>query len=177
MSWNLSSYYSCVSLAGIADAPALNELLQRFATSILPDLLADEDHDLWSAFDDIREDVEDGDSESAVAALVKQIHLYLKDVSYQGGGVSFVVGAEYGSDTDCGDLVDTLCKFLLPYASTPYLLMRAAAFDRDGGYSHQNLLYNKDGQVVREHIPDLLERLFATPTATVGDLLFAPAFA
>ena len=56
MSWNLRSYYTYVTLPGVANDAALDDLLGIFASSILPELLAGNQSDLWSAFDDQYDD-------------------------------------------------------------------------------------------------------------------------
>ena len=176
MSWNLNSYYTFISLAGIPDATAFNQLLKKFAVSILPDLLANDDHDLWCAFDSIREELEEAaDEAEALEAMVGELPDYFSDFTYQDGGVSFLLGSECDTDADCDDLVDAVATFLLPYATDPYLVLSSAAFDRGGGYAHQFLLYRSGDSLVRESVTEFLERLRSNPTEQVGTLLpFVP---
>lgn len=176
MSWSLESYSTSMTLTGVADDPAFKQLLTKFASSILPDLLADDDHDLWSAFDCVRDEVEDAGNESdALEALVEEIESYLSCITYEDGKVSFDLGSEYDTDAPSEDLVEALAEFLLPYATTPYLVMSSASFDKHGGYAHQSLLYRTADGVVQESVTAVLERLFANLTAPAGTLLTASA--
>ena len=120
MSWNLNSYYTFISLAGIPDATSFDQLLKEFAVSILPDLLANDDHDLWCAFDSIREELEEAANEAeSLEVMVGELPDYFSDFTYQDGGVSFLLGSERDSDADCEELVDALETFLLPLCHRP----------------------------------------------------------
>lgn len=66
MSCNLNACCTCISLGGAPDTSALNALPKSCATSILPELLADDDHDLWCAIDGVRNEVEEASSNSEV---------------------------------------------------------------------------------------------------------------
>ena len=172
MSWNIGATYTCICLPAVRDALGLKALLKEFAASILPTLLAEEDHDLWDAFDAIREDLEDATQDhDAVTALVNQIELYLSDITYEDDCISLVVGSEYDSEHDCRALVEALATFLLPHASNPYLLLCSAAFDNGGGYANQSVLYSSGDTLVSESTYSLLERLVSNPDATVRCLL------
>ena len=172
MSWNIGTTYTCICLPDVRDALALNALLKEFAASILPTLLAEEDHDLWDAFDSIREDLEDATQHhDAVTALVNQTELYLSDITYEENCMSLVARSEYDSEHSCTDLVETLATFLLPYARDPYLLLCSTAFDRSGGYANQSVLYRSGANIVHENTYTVLERLFSNPEATVSSLL------
>lgn len=51
MSWNLRSYYTYVTLPGVSDDTALDTLLGKFASSVLPELIDNTQAELWHAFD------------------------------------------------------------------------------------------------------------------------------
>lgn len=172
MGWSLSSYYTCIHLPKVLDTAALNALLGEFAASILPELHSQiGNHDLWQAFDAIWDDVEEAtDPKEEVNVLVNQIQQFLSEISYKDGGVSLVLGSAEDTDADCEDLVNALATFLLPYATDPYLVLRSAAFDKQGGYAHQFLLYRAGNEVLLEHMTKVIERLFANPDAMVMSL-------
>jgi len=172
MSWCLRSYYACVTLPGVANDAGLDDLLGKFASSVLSELLAGNQSDLWSAFDDQYDEIQ---GDNPIPAMVARTRDFLSEIDFQDGSVSMVVQSEYDSAIDCDDLVDALARFLLPYAAEPYVLLRSASYDNGGGYAHQSICRRSGDQVVIESVPELLERLLAAPPHVINSLLDAVA--
>ncbi len=92
---------------------------------------------------------------------------HVKDLEFSEGRASLVVSAEAADDAYDTDLNQALIKFLFSKSGASHFLMRSAAFDKWGGYSHQWIGYWRDGEVVLEHTDDYFERIFQQSSAPV----------
>lgn len=135
-------------------------------------------HELWSKcqenqctaehFDCFELDL-DSSAEISIPMITQEIMEYLSDVHHSEGKTSLSVRciAEYRNGDS--DLFDQICQFLFVKSNASHYLVRSAAFDKEGGYSHQWVGYWEDGQIVREHTDAFFERFFQqTPTGTLS---------
>jgi hypothetical protein len=154
----IHTQYACLEMPCVSSKEQLVELLKVYAKQILemPEVQQD------SPFDYLQQDVEGLSQEEAITAIVSQLLHYtdIEDVTSQGASV--VVQAHYEGDADNYDLFEAISKFLFPKSSKPYFLMRSAAADRAGAYSHQWIGYWKEGEVVVELTESYFDRLFVS---------------
>ncbi|MCT0216601.1 hypothetical protein KQ298_09725 [Synechococcus sp. CS-1330] len=157
-----------MTIAGVADATAFNQLLTEFASSILPDLLYDEEHHLWSSLGGFRDDADYTDDEAEILEmLVDYLKHFVSTFHLERG----VVRVSISSDNDSQDLLEAIANFLLPYATDPYVLICGASLSNYGGTFDQSLLYRSGGRTVTHKVSDVIKGLFADPTALAGSLL------
>lgn len=154
----IHTQYACLEMPGISSKEQLAELLQVFAEQVLeiPDAEPD------SPFAYLQDDVEELSKEEAASTILSQLLNYI-DIEYiSAQGASVTVQAHYEGDADNYDLCDEISKFLFSKTSSPYFLMRSAAVDRCGAYSHQWIGYWKGDEVVLEKTESYFDRLFAS---------------
>jgi hypothetical protein len=154
----IDTQYTCLELPGISTKEQLTDLLSVYAELILELPEVEED----SIFQYLQDDVEGQERQQAVDIATNKLLNYIKIEDITSQGASVVVQAHYEGDADNYDLCEAISKFLFPKSSKPYFLMRSAAADRAGAYSHQWVGYWKEGEVVVELTESYFDRLFAS---------------
>lgn len=168
MSWRFESYSTSMTLAGVADAAAFKRLLTQYASSLLPDLLDDEDHYLWSSLGWFRDDALGVDDEGELLEmLVESLECFVSTFYVEGGPACISIS----SNNNHQDLVEALAFFLLPYATEPYVVLCSASFHLNSGSFYQSLLYRSGGRMVTVSVSNVIQRLFGNPEAPAGTLL------
>lgn len=154
----IHTQYSCLELTGISTKAQLVSTLEVFAKQILE--MPEVEHD--SPFENLRDSAaglsQDEDIKLLTAELLK--YVVVEDITDK--GASAIVEAQEDSDTDNYDLCEAISKFLFAQSGQQYFLMRSAAADRDGAYSHQWVGYWKDGAVVVEKTESYFDRVFTS---------------
>ncbi len=120
--------------------------------------------------EDVVWDMEHGEFSSddeIIKAITEIASLYLDEVEHAEDGTILTVRSEYDSEYDDTDFADQLACCLFAKSHNPYFLIRHAAFDKAGGYSHFWIGRRKDGAVVVEYLPDCLDALLQEPSAAV----------
>lgn len=165
MTWNIEEQSCCLQLLGISTSNVLMQLITELAQEIWIEWQETQ----WAPhhFDCIDE----GLSESvdiSISLITKEILEYLRDVYHTECQTILSVRCNPEYHYCDRDFFDQICQFLFAKSKVPYYLVRSAAFDKEGGYSHQWVCYWKDGQIVREHTDAFFERFFQqTSTRTL----------
>lgn len=124
----------------------------------------------FCSLEEIALDLEDA-SISAEQALVKvegALWSYLDHIETAEGKTSLIVRSEYDSDYADTDIADEIAKYLFSKTGNTHFIMRSAAFDKCGGYSHQWVGYPKKGEIVLEHTDDYFREIFEIQTALMA---------
>jgi hypothetical protein len=165
MSWNVSYQYACLEFKQELPEKEIRSMLAELAPILLQKHQA-VPRDFLS-LELIALDLEDG-SISDPQALTKVedvLWSYLDHIETTEGKTSLVVRSEYDSDYYDTDIADEIAKYLFLKTGNTHFIMRSAAFDKCGGYSHQWIGYPKEGEVVLEHTDDYFREMFEIQTA------------
>lgn len=154
----IHTQYACLEMPGISSKEQLVELLKVYAKQILEMTEVEDD----SPFYELQDAVFGQKKEEAIVSTVAQLLHYVKIEDITSQGASLLVEAHYEGDADNYDVCDAIAKFLFSKTSSPYFLMRSAAADRCGSYSHQWIGYWKEDAVVLEKTETYFDRLFAS---------------
>lgn len=152
----IHTQYTCLELPGITSKDQLTETLKVYAKQILAMTEVEED----TFFQYLQDDVADKEQEQAIQETTEKLLKYIDIEHLSSNGASIVVEAHYEGDNDNYDLCEAISKFLFSQYSQPYFLMRSAAADRDGSYSHQWVGYWSNGEVLVEKTESYFDRLF-----------------
>ena len=150
MSWNLHAQYSCIELAEMKSREDLEKLMNTLALQIWEQY--NNDNCLPEHFDC---DDMPADKEGAVRFIGMNLTQYIREFELIEDTASFIVYSEPGSP-ECGDaqLSEKISNFILLNSNLHYIITQSAAFDRQGGYSHQWITF-QDGdqtQCIRTHL-------------------------
>ena len=154
----IDTKYACLEMPSISSKEQLVELLKVYAKQILE--MAEVQQDC--PFDYLEDYVAGQNQEEDLRAMVDELLKYIKIEDITSQGTSVVVEANYQEEAGDYALCDGISMFLFSKTSCPYFLMRSAAADRAGAYSHQWIGYWKKGDVVLEKTESYFDRLFAT---------------
>ena len=168
MSWNVEYRYAALELQEIKSPEELHLLLQSFASIILQEYRETEKSP--DGMDDVFCDLEHGEFSSddeIIKAISDVSALYLDTIQHREDGTILTVRSEYDSEYYDTDFADQLACCLFAKSHNPYFLIRHAAFDKAGGYSHFWIGRHKDGAVVVEYLPDCLDALLQEPSTAV----------
>jgi hypothetical protein len=168
MSWNLEYRYAALELHEVKSSEALHSLLQSFASIILQEYRETEGYP--ECMDDVFCDLENGEFSSddeIIKAISDVFALYLDTIQHREDGTFLLVRSEYDSEYSDMDFLEKFVIYLFAKSHNPYFLIRSAAFDKAGGYSHFWIGRHKDGAVVVEYLPDCLDALLQEPSAAV----------
>lgn len=158
MSWNIDEHYCCLEIDGVKSADDLNVILSEYAQIIWQNLQEAGEHP--NHFYSVEVEIP-STLEAAVPMITAELSKYVDcDTFNDDGTASIVVRAQYDSERDDTELLVDLCKFLFNKTLSPSFLIRSAAFDNCGGYSHQWIGYRKDGDIVLEHTDEYFQRVF-----------------
>jgi len=154
----IQTQYSCLELPGIATKAQLVDALEVFAKQILemPEIEQD------SPFENLRDDAKGLNKDEDVKLVTDELLKYVVIEAVTPERASVILEAQYDSDTDNYGLCEEITKFLFAQSGQPYFLVRSAAIDRDGAYSHQWVGYWKDGAVVVEKTESYFDRVFTS---------------
>ena len=100
------------------------------------------------------------DSECAVHVITQELWKYIEGLDFGNGNATLMVCCEYDSEHDDSELSESLTKFLFSKSGMTHFLMRSAAFDNCGEYSHQWVGHWSNGEVVVEHTDEYFARIF-----------------
>ena len=151
----IHTQYACLEMPNISSKEQLVELLEVYAKQILEMTEVEDD----SPFYELQDVVFGQKKEEAIVSTVAQLLNYIKIEYIASQGATLLVEAHYEGDADNYDLCDEISKFLFSKTSNPYFLMRSAAADRCGAYSHQWIGYWNEGEVVLEQQESYFDRL------------------
>jgi hypothetical protein len=168
MSWNLSYQYACLEFKQELSETEIRSMLAELAPIILQKHKANP-NDFWS-LEEIALDLEDG-SISDMQALTKienALWLYLDKIEMAEGKTTLIVRSEYDSDYDDTEVADEIAKHLFLKTGNTHFIMRSAAFDKCGGYSHQWIGYFKEGEVALKHTDDYFQQMFESQPALMA---------
>jgi len=93
---------------------------------------------------------------------------YLDQIETSEGKTSLIVRSEYDSDYDDTEVADEIAKHLFSKTGNTHFIMRSAAFDNCGGYSHQWIGYLKEGEVVLKHTDKYFREMFEKQPALMA---------
>jgi hypothetical protein len=168
MSWNVECRYAMLKLHQVKSPEELHSLLLDLASSILDEYRETENSP--ECLDDLICDIEQGEfscDDEIITAIADVAALFLGEIKHGESGTDLLVVSEYDSDYDDTDFLEKLVSYLFTKSHDPYFLIRSAAFDKAGGYSHFWIGRHKDGAVVVEYLPDCLDALLQEPSAAV----------
>ena len=168
MSWNVEYRYAALELQEIKSPEELHLLLQSFASIILQEYRETEKSP--DGMDDVFYDLEHGEFSSddeIIKAISDVSALYLDTIQHREDGTFLLVRSEYDSEYSDMDFLEKFVSYLFAKSHNPYFLIRSAAFDKAGGYSHFWIGRHKDGAVVVEYLPDCLDALLQEPSTAV----------
>jgi len=156
------SKYSCLDLPAIKTKEDLDVLISSYASSIYEEF--QETDALPDDLDELTDAISAASGTDAIEQIATVLRSYLKDIHFGANGCSVVVELPSDNERDCSDVLEPFCTFLFSRSGATHFLMRSAAFDRDGGYSHHWIGYWKDGAVVTEHCDRFFQQLFSQGT-------------
>ena len=167
MSWNVEYRYAVLQLHEVKSPEELHSLLLDLASSILDEYRETEKYP--ECLDDLNCDLDQGEfsDDEIIKAIADIAALYLDNIEHEESGTSLLVRSEYDSEYSDMDFLEKLASYLFAKSHAPYFLIRSAAFDKAGGYSHHWIGRRKDGAVVVEYLPDCLDALLQEPSAAV----------
>lgn len=168
MSWNVEYRYAALELQEIKSPEELHLLLQSFASSILREYRETEGYP--ECMDDLCWDIDQGkfsSDDEIIQAIADVSALYLDTIQHREDGAFLLVRSEYDSEYADAEFLEKLASYLFTKSYNPYFLIRSAAFDKAGGYSHFWIGRRKDGAVVVEYLTDCLDALLQEPAAAV----------
>ncbi len=157
MSWNLQSIYSCLNFGQISSKDTIDALLLEYAQMVWHNYHETGKHP--EHFYSLEDDLPSSEHE-CTGVIAQEIWKYIDNLEFGDGGTSLVVSYEYDSEKDDSDLAESLTKFLFSKSGMTHFLMRSAAFDKCGGYSHQWIGYWSNGEVVLDDTVEYFDRIF-----------------
>lgn len=152
----IHTQYTCFELPSITSKEQLIDTLKVYANQILSMTAVEE----GTIFQYLQDEVAEQGTEQAIQETTEKLLKYIDIEHISSQGASIVVEAHYEGDNDDYDLCEAISKFFFSQTSEPYFLMRSAAADRDGSYSHQWVGYWSNGEVVVEKTESYFDRLF-----------------
>jgi len=168
MSFDLSYCYACIDFSRELSEKEIRSMLAELAPILLQKHQA-KTNDFWS-LEEIALDLENG-SINNVEALTKiedLLWLYLDEIETVEGETSLLVRSEYDSDYGETEVADEIAKHLFSKTGNTHFIMRSAAFDNCGGYSHQWIGYLKEGEVVLKHTDKYFREMFEKQPALMA---------
>lgn len=150
--------YACLEMPSISSKEQLVELLKVYAKQILEMAEVQQDCPFYHFQDFVAGQNWEEDLRATVDELMKYIKI--EDITSQ--GTSVIVEANYDKEADDCELCEGISMFLFSKTSCPYFLMRSAAADRAGAYSHQWIGYWKEGEVVLDDTESYFDQLFTS---------------
>ncbi len=156
----MSYLYACLEFKQELSEKEIRSMLAELAPIILQKHKANP-NDFWS-LEEIALDLEDGSTSEAqaIAKIEGALWSYLDHIETTEGKTSLVVRSEYESDYDDADIADEIAKHLFSKTGNTHFIMRSAAFDKCGGYSHQWIGYLKEGEIVLKHTDAYFREMF-----------------
>jgi hypothetical protein len=160
MSWNFSYQYACLEFKQELSEKEIRSMLAEIAPILLQKHQVNP-NDFWS-LEEIALDLEDGSISNAQALtqIENKLRLYLDQIEMIGGKTNLIVRSEYDSDYDDTEIAGEIAKHLFSKTGDTHFIMRSAAFDNSGGYSHQWIGYFKEGEIVLKHTDEYLREMF-----------------
>ena len=168
MSWNISYKYACIEFKQELPEKEIRSMLAELAPILLQKHQADPDV-FWS-LEDIALDIEDASisEEQALAKIEGVLWSYLNHIETAEGKTSLIVRSEDDSDYEDTEIADEITKLLFSKTGNTHFIMRSAAFDNHGGYSHQWIGYQKEGEIVLKHTDEYFEEMFGKQPALMA---------
>ncbi len=164
----MSYHYACIQFEQEFSDSEIRFMLKEFAPIILQKHQACP-HDFLSV-EEIALDLEDGsiNNEQALQQIEDMLWRYVDKIEATDGKTNLIVRSECDSDYDDSEVADEIAKHLFSKTGNTHFIMRSAAFDKCGGYSHQWIGYLKDGKITLKHTDEFFQQMFASqyePTA------------
>jgi hypothetical protein len=168
MSWNLSYQYSCLEFKQELSEKEIRSMLAELAPILLQKHQANP-NDFWS-LEEIALDLEDGSTSEAQALtqIEDKLWPYLVQIEMIEGKTTLIVRSEYDSDYADTEIADEIAKHLFSKTGSTHFIMRSAAFDNCGGYSHQWIGYLKEGEIVLKHTDEYFREMFEIQPALMA---------
>jgi hypothetical protein len=157
MTRNIEEHNCCLELPAINSSNTLKQLITESAQEIWMEWKETQ----WAPghFDCIDKEL-NRSAEVSIPIITREIAEYLCDVHHTHEKTSLVVRFNPDCKHSDRDFFEQVCEFLFKESKASHCLVRSAAFDKAGGYSHQWVGYWKDGQIVTEHTDGFFERFF-----------------
>ena len=156
----ISTQYTCLEMPGISSKEQLLELLRVYADLILQ--MSELAYD--SPYFSLKNAALSLERDTAIHVTVQSLLTYITIEDISSVGASLIVEAQYEGDADNFDLCKEISKFLFSKTSNLYFLMRSAATDKIGSYSHQWVGFWKDDEVVVQNTAVYFDQLFGVTT-------------
>ena len=147
-------------MPGVSSKEQLLELLKDYAELILQ--MGELAYD--SPYLSLKNAAISLDRDTAIHLTVQSLLTYITIENISSVGASLIVEAQYEGDADNFDLCKEISKFLFSKTSNFYFLMRSAATDQAGSYSHQWVGFWRDDEVVVLNTAAYFDQLFAVTT-------------
>ena len=156
----ISSSYTCIEFQDQLSDNDLSSMIAVLAPIVLHKHQASMTE--FSSIEEIALELDDDviTEEDALDKIQEVIWLYLDCIETTVNKTSLVVRSEDDSDYDDFELFREIAKHLFAKTQNTHFLLRSAAFDKGGAYSHQWIGYVKDGEVVLVHTDDYFEQMF-----------------
>jgi hypothetical protein len=154
--------YCCLNLPSVSTKEVLAEIVREYALSICR--IFKDTETLPEDLDLLGHELNAATETDAVERVTDILLTYLRDVEFTQSGCSLLIVAPADRDNEYSDIVEPFTSFLFSRSGATHFLMRSAAFDRDGGYSHHWIGYWKGGSVVVEHCDSFFQQLFSQGT-------------
>ena len=168
MSWNIDYRYAFLEFKQELPEKEIRSMLTELAPIILQKHQA-APRDFWSIEEIALELADESISEKqALATIDKILWRYIDQIEATDGKTSLIVRCEYDSEYDDEEVAQEIAKHLFLETGNTHFIMRSAAFDNCGGYSHQWIGYLKDGEVVLKHTDDYFQQMFESQPALMA---------
>ena len=160
MSWNFSYQYACLEFKQELSEKEIRAMLAELAPILLRKHQVNP-NDFWS-LEEIALDLEDSSISiaQALAQIENKLWSYLVQIEMTEGKANLIVRSEYDSDYDDTEIAEEIAKHLFSKTGNTHFIMRSAAFDNGGGYSHQWIGYFKEGEIVLKHTDEYFRAMF-----------------
>jgi hypothetical protein len=169
MSWSTSYQYACIEFQQEFSVKEIRLMLAELPPIILEKHQASPHH-FWG-IEEIALDLEGGSisKDHALNTIEESLWLYVDQVETAHGKTTLIVRSD-DDESDYGDseIAHEVAKHLFSKTGNTHFIMRSAAFDKCGGYSHQWIGYLKKGEVVLKHTDEYFQQMFEIQPALMA---------
>lgn len=160
-------YYRCahLHLPEITSEADFKQLLRHIASNLRHDLLANEDHDLWEAFEDIETEIETKSAPEAIDLMLDAMKVYFLDKKFGDNGMILQLESDSDNANHCDALVDALAVFFFPLCSDTHLNVFTTYHDSCTAGFSEDILYRSGDQILKASTDALIKHLFSDPAA------------
>jgi hypothetical protein len=161
MSWSTSYQYACIEFSQEFSKKEIRLMAAELAPIILQKYQASPNH-FWG-IEEIALELEVGSisKDDALNTIEESLWPYIDQIETANGKTTLVVRSD-DEESDYGDseIAHEVAKHLFSKTGNTHFIIRSAAFDNCGGYSHQWIGYLKDGEVVLKHTDEYFQQMF-----------------